>query len=264
MARFAVVCLASLLAVATPGISSADHERELSFLADMKQLEQTGSYGSWSHGDVTVNGQLYTSSMYRRVYYGGDEETVSFDLGRSWQSFDATLGLRDDADAGGSVTFQVFKDGALALTQTATLGQAVPIQVDVNNVLRMKIRVSAPDDGPSGEGYAVWGSARVSRPKAHGHGRTISFSLKGRKAKGKVTATDGFAQCQQGVPVEIERADYSGWETIRTLQTDGSGNFKTRVPKSGSFRATAPSLEMGVPWPSDACDKKSSRKRSNY
>ena len=36
MARFAVVCLASLLVVATPGISSADHEQELAFLANME------------------------------------------------------------------------------------------------------------------------------------------------------------------------------------------------------------------------------------
>ena len=211
-----------------------------------------------------MSGKTYPNSIYNLKWYDGYANEVSFDLGRSWQSFNATIGLRDDSDAGGSVTFQVFKDGALALTETATLGQAIPIHVDVSNVLRLRIRASTPADGPEGEGWAVWGSAHVARPQAHGHARTITFSLKGRRAKGNIAATDGFSTCVQGVPVQIERATGYDWETIRTVQTDGSGNFKSRVPRSGSFRVTATRLEMGEPWPSDVCDKKTSRKRSNY
>ena len=81
------------------------------------------------------------------------------------------MGLSDESYSHGSVEFQVFVDGSTAPSGTITvpLGQAHALNIDVSNVLRLRLTVAPADSsyatssGNCGLQTAVWGNARIAQ-----------------------------------------------------------------------------------------------------
>jgi hypothetical protein len=66
-------------------------------------------------------------------------------------------------------------------------------------------------------------------------------------ARGTVSVSDGFAQCEQGVEVKIQRKVSGHWRTVGSDQTSSSGAYKARVPdREGRYRARAPRVEKNA------------------
>jgi IPT/TIG domain len=84
------------------------------------------------------------------------------------------------------------------------------------------------------------------------HKRGINLQLRRRVARGRVTARDGFAECEAGATVDIQRRGGSGWDTVSTTETDRRGAYRARVrARSGSYRAMV--LEATLEGGRDAC-----------
>ena len=92
------------------------------------------------------------------------------------------------------------------------------------------------------------------------HGRIVTLNLNGHlTAQGNVTATDGFASCQSGVSVKIQRRRLDGgWRTVRITSTDTAGRYRAGLPdRPGSYRAVAPRAGTNA----DVCLKDRSPRR---
>jgi hypothetical protein len=75
------------------------------------------------------------------------------------------------------------------------------------------------------------------------HARIVTLDLRGHlTARGEVTATDGFASCESGVSVKIQRRrPGGGWRTVRITSTDAGGGYQVGLPdRPRSYRALAP------------------------
>ncbi|MBO3746113.1 NPCBM/NEW2 domain-containing protein [Streptosporangiaceae bacterium NEAU-GS5] len=111
---------------------------------------------------ATVNGQSYVNNVI--LYLDSsmqDGNAAEYDLSRSWSSLRGTIGLRDDAPQGASARFQVFGDGNLLYEKDLAFGQSEAINVDVRDVLRLKLQVMPlAGDNPY---YAVWGEALLEK-----------------------------------------------------------------------------------------------------
>jgi NPCBM/NEW2 domain len=108
-------------------------------------------------GSVSVNGMQYTHTVQQ---WAGDT-TSSINLGRKASQFQATIGIRDDAQTSVQAQFfledetgkQVFRSNILKY------GESQDVSVPVSDVLRLTLRVKAASQV---WGYAVWGDARLN------------------------------------------------------------------------------------------------------
>ncbi|MGH8886301.1 MAG: NPCBM/NEW2 domain-containing protein [Egibacteraceae bacterium] len=67
---------------------------------------------------------------------------LGYDLGRDWQRFRAVLGLVDSSPEASVTAYEVFADGRLILQKEVRFGEAIPIDVDVRDVLRLTLVVT--------------------------------------------------------------------------------------------------------------------------
>jgi len=114
--------------------------------------------GGMDSGNVEVNGKFYADSIY---LYPSPPGSVSYNLGRQWRRFQATVGLSDNSLENVKVRFQIFADGRSIYDHIFTLGQSQQINLDVSNVLRLDLTATleSADAGPT---EAVWGNAMLT------------------------------------------------------------------------------------------------------
>jgi uncharacterized protein (TIGR03437 family) len=76
------------------------------------------------------------------------------------------------------------------------------------------------------------------------HPRELTLGV-GKKAKGKVTVTDGYTDCASNVPVKVQRKVGSKWVNVGTARTKANGNFAVAgTTESGSYRAIAKQVKL--------------------
>jgi NPCBM/NEW2 domain len=124
------------------------------YLADLTPVK-----GDAATGNSTVNGRDFVSSISNELNPGPAE--VSYDLGRSWQHLQATVGLEDDAPENAKVQFRVFADGRSVYSRILGLGQTKSIALDVTGVLRLRLVMTLLSDY-AGPVTAVWGNAGLT------------------------------------------------------------------------------------------------------
>ncbi|MFB7615701.1 NPCBM/NEW2 domain-containing protein [Kitasatospora sp. NPDC056181] len=130
------------------------------YLSDNDPFSST--YGV-ENGAALVNGTNYAHSVSLRTDLTSiPSNAAEYNLERSWQTFSATIGARDDSPTGTVLTFEVLVDGRSVAQQTLSLGQSQQLTVDVRNALRLKIVVTyATTADLSPYSYGVWGDARL-------------------------------------------------------------------------------------------------------
>ena len=92
------------------------------------------------------------------------------------------------------------------------------------------------------------------------HTRIVTLNLIGHlTARGTVTVTDGFAACESGVSVKLQKRRLGGgWRTVRTTTTDALGGYVVGLPdRPGLYRAVAPRAGTQA----DVCSKDRSPRR---
>lgn len=75
---------------------------------------------------------IYDTDVYER-------SSLTYDLSRDYQVFSATAGILDSSPSGSAVRVEVYVYDTLVLTEDVGLGEAVPINIDVTNALRLRL-----------------------------------------------------------------------------------------------------------------------------
>nr|BFD95441.1 hypothetical protein KitaXyl93_68010 [Kitasatospora sp. Xyl93] len=120
------------------------------------------SYGVET-GPVAVNGRNYARSVSLRTDRSSiPTNEAEYNLERSWQSFHATIGVRDDSPTDAVLTFEVLVDGRSAARAVLRLGQSQDLNLGVSDALRLKIAVTyTATADTSTYCYGAWGDARL-------------------------------------------------------------------------------------------------------
>jgi len=131
------------------------------YLADLPPV--SGAFG-WAGGAADVNGERFMRSIAVRVHNALKTSAVEYNLGRDWQRLIATIGMRDDSPSLSKLRFQVFADNRRIYEADLGLGQARTLDLDIVNMLRLKLVVNfLGPDTDAGNYYAVWGDARLEQ-----------------------------------------------------------------------------------------------------
>jgi hypothetical protein len=129
------------------------------YLADLSAVNDDPDSGTRN-----IAGRSYPHSIYFSTSGCDRSHTYEYNLGKHYRQADATFGLADSsADSGGKVLLEAFLDDHPVFTTTVGLNQAVPIRLNAQNVLRLKLRATYVGRSGGGclEDTAVLGGARL-------------------------------------------------------------------------------------------------------
>lgn len=116
----------------------------------LTQADVVQSAHQYGTGTYTVNARTYTETVRLNSCLMCYAE---FDLGRSWTTFEAVVGLSDDSNSDAEVAVRALADGDLVFSHTLSLGQAEEISVPVEGALRLRLEA----ERAQGSGWvAVW------------------------------------------------------------------------------------------------------------
>jgi len=114
-------------------------------LGDPRASMMTNANGFGKATQVTINAKVFTYGL-SGCQIACSTATSDFNLGRSYSTLTARLGVRDDSRAGGSAHVQIVADGNTIESKDVRLGVSYDIRVSVKNVLRLQF-VESNDGG---------------------------------------------------------------------------------------------------------------------
>lgn len=89
-------------------------------------------YGFTESGTVTISGTEFINSCWEGI---GDFRFIEIDLGRNYAQFQIAIGITDSSESAAAVTYRVLGDGVQLATGDLTLGQLIPLDLPVNDML---------------------------------------------------------------------------------------------------------------------------------
>jgi hypothetical protein len=114
-------------------------------LGDPQTSIMTNANGFGKATQVTINAKVFTYGLSGCQIACGTA-TSDFNLGRSYSTLTARLGVRDSSRTGGSAHIQIVADGNTIESRTVQLGVSYDIHLSVKNVLRLQF-VESNDGG---------------------------------------------------------------------------------------------------------------------
>jgi serine/threonine protein kinase len=115
-------------------------------------------------GPQNVAARTYPHSIYTTTSYCHRSHTFDYNLGNRYRQVEATVGLDDSSDfSRGKIRFEAFLDERRAFSATVGLNEAVPMHLNAQNVLRLRLRVTfaGPRTTRCFDDTGVWGDARL-------------------------------------------------------------------------------------------------------
>ncbi len=107
---------------------------------------------------LMLGGQFYDKGLYAH-----SSARFVFPVGGRWQSFTATIGLRDGAHTQGSAIFTVRGDGReLYRSRMLRVGQREDVKVSISGVKELEL-LTEGGEGHNHNSWAVWAEAKVER-----------------------------------------------------------------------------------------------------
>ncbi|MGW5924228.1 DUF1707 domain-containing protein [Nocardia fluminea] len=146
-------------ASSTSGALSDVSTDAVQYLMDFKALSG-GKYSDLDVGPSQVSGTSYSRSVLLDPYF---EELafVEYDLGRKFTRLDGVLGIQDDSTPSDIVVqFQIYADGMLLTDVVVKLGATVPVHLEFDKPLRLRLQVT---DTTGGNFVGVFGDLRATR-----------------------------------------------------------------------------------------------------
>ncbi|MGF0316487.1 DUF1707 domain-containing protein [Nocardia fluminea] len=146
-------------ASSTSGALSDVSTDAVQYLMDFKALSG-GKYSDLDVGPSQVSGTSYSRSVLLDPY---TEQLafVEYDLGRKFTRLDGVLGIQDDSTPSDIVVqFQIYADGTLLTDVVVKLGATVPIHLEFDRPLRLRLQVT---DTTGGNFIGVFGDLRATR-----------------------------------------------------------------------------------------------------
>jgi len=134
-----------------PGSSTTTLTPTSTFLAELEPVTDSG----WGASrDLNLDGTIYANGLKsdRMGYCGSNgpvyERAVEYSIGRQFESFRAVAGLSEDSPPGLAVKLDVLVDEQLFETHVLNVGQPVQVDLDVTDVLRLKLVATNQFDNP--------------------------------------------------------------------------------------------------------------------
>ena len=144
---------------------SAPTESELTGSASqsryISELDPLASSGGVYTGAAEINGRGFVRSVTLGANAAGPVSFAEYNLGRQWNRFFATVGLRDDSPTGGSLTFEIVVDGSKEYEKEVPLGETRVVDVEVKKALRMKVSITYAGQDAGNYYYGSWGNAML-------------------------------------------------------------------------------------------------------
>jgi len=128
------------------------------FVADLDTVD-SGDIYDFDTGAAQVNGTVYTRSVLIYPYNSGGA-FVEYDLARRYLRLRGLVGPVDQVSAESTFKIEIFVDGTKVYDQTLGLGQTAPIDIDVTNVLRLRIQVTRLS-GKGGAGDVAFADLQI-------------------------------------------------------------------------------------------------------
>lgn len=119
-------------------------------LADLKPVE-----GGIDTGPQRVNTRPYSDTVYHYSECDG-KSSATYQLDRSYDLFEATVGPSDDSRSGYIIFFTVTVDGREVLNEQVSVGESRVIRADVSGGYRMTISVISEGVCSGATPKAVW------------------------------------------------------------------------------------------------------------
>ncbi|CAL9390409.1 hypothetical protein SUDANB121_01252 [Nocardiopsis dassonvillei] len=123
---------------------------DTTLLTQLAIVDNHAQYWLPDTGRAELNGEAHTRALVSTGCGDGYNPCTGwaeYNLGRKWSAFTATIGVDDTSSASATTTFTVLLDGEPEVTETLRLGETLDIEVDVRDVLRLRIQVESDDDG---------------------------------------------------------------------------------------------------------------------
>ncbi|WP_278262232.1 DUF1707 domain-containing protein [Nocardia sp. AG03] len=119
-----------------------------------------GKYWDLDSGPSQVSGTSYSRSVLLEPAKK-EMAFVEYDLARKFTQLDAVLGIQDDSTPSDiAVQFQIYADGTLLTDVIVKLGATVPVHLEFDKPLRLRLQVT---DTTGGDCVGVFGDLRVTR-----------------------------------------------------------------------------------------------------
>ncbi|MDO3685775.1 NPCBM/NEW2 domain-containing protein [Micromonospora sp. C28ISP2-4] len=113
----------------------------------------------WEQRAETVDGKRYDHSLVASTCTATDDESESFNLGRRFAGFRATVGVPDDVPDSFRARFTVLVDGEVVFRRDLGLGGTAALDVPVTGALRLTLQVDNVGQGGCDNG--VWIEPRL-------------------------------------------------------------------------------------------------------
>ncbi|MGH9270447.1 MAG: PASTA domain-containing protein, partial [Ilumatobacteraceae bacterium] len=117
---------------------TVSRQPEIVYLADLEAVDSNAGYEA---GQAQVNGDIYTRSVYMDVSTS-TPLFIEYDLARKLTRLRGVIGVRDDSTASSLVKVEIFADGTPVSEQDLALGQIAELDLDMTNVLRLRLQVT--------------------------------------------------------------------------------------------------------------------------
>lgn len=103
----------------------------------LAELLPTGQSAPVLGGPLKMNGTVYDDSVYARNCTG--DTVVMFDVNRGYSKLTTTVGVDDNSPADDQVDVTFIADGNTVSTTSARLGEPSPVEISLDNVLRLQV-----------------------------------------------------------------------------------------------------------------------------
>ncbi|MGH3930664.1 MAG: NPCBM/NEW2 domain-containing protein [Pseudonocardiaceae bacterium] len=128
----------------------------------LTDLEPVENFGNYETGALRVNTRPYSDALYQ--FPGCTEKhSVTYQLDRRYDHFEATVGPSDGSLSGYTVFFSVTVDSREVPEEQVAVGESRMIRVGVSGGYRMTLSViGARPDGCPGRLTAAWAEPKLS------------------------------------------------------------------------------------------------------
>jgi hypothetical protein len=133
----------------TTASNLAAADKSTIYLSDLPMVDELDSYAYAQAG--SIGGKEYPHSVTLDPTNPTNRSTASFDLGGHYTRLKASIGLLSTSPEGYRLSYEFYGNAQSVKRGTLTLFRAVPIDLDVRGVQRLKFAVSLP----AGADYAA-------------------------------------------------------------------------------------------------------------
>lgn len=140
------------------------------YLADLspRATEKEGRAGrctsgctGFHEGAAKIGASLFSKSYLMEVAPDGRRSTATWSLARACTGFSVTVGIADDTQTGGVVTFMVAADGTEVARATTGLADPRRLSFDVTGAATIELAAAAQSTDDDEDLDVVWGDAQV-------------------------------------------------------------------------------------------------------